>query len=145
MIFFSLSFHYYHCFHNLLVDCTREAAVHQDGEFENFSTTLLQHCWSFLHSLVTFHKALLQSLLCIHGELKRRWLPRLAANSSCLPPFSIAVWTHDNRSSGDALLYVWSARILIYIYANLNVYIQIFIVRQDLAEYAQILMYIHEF
>ena len=67
------------------------AAVHQDGEFENFSTTLLQHCWSFLHSLVTFHKALLQSLLCIHGELRRRWLPRLAANSSFWPPFSVAV------------------------------------------------------
>ena len=37
--------------HNLLVDCTTEAAVCQQyhGELENFSTTLLQHCWSYLH------------------------------------------------------------------------------------------------
>ena len=66
-------------------------------------------------TLMSFHNALLQALLFIQGELRRRWIPRLAANSSCLPPFSVSVWTHDNRSSGDVLLYVWSARILIYI------------------------------
>ena len=63
-----LALHHYHCFHNSLVDCITGAAVRQHREFENFSTTLLQHCWSYLHWLVTFHEALLLSRLCKHGE-----------------------------------------------------------------------------
>lgn len=105
-----------------LVDCTTEAVVHQHGEFENFSTTLPQYCWSYLHWLVIFHKTLLVSWLCKHSEPKRIWLPRLAAaNSPCLLPIFVTVWKHDNRSSSHAFLYVQTAQILMYIKNLINV------------------------
>ena len=71
--------------------------------------------------------------------------------------FSIAVWKHDNRSSGHAFLYVRTARILMYIYkswwiyTNLAVNIRILIyiyeswcIHTNLDVYIRILMYIYK-
>ena len=54
LILISLSFHCYHCFHNSLVDCTKEAAVHQHGKkktLENSSSTLLAEVISSVMAL----------------------------------------------------------------------------------------------
>ena len=115
LILISLSFHHYHCFHNSLVDCTKEAAVHQHGEKKNSRQLFFNIAsWShfFCHGSVNTAKQGGDGfLICCH--------------------FSVAVWKHDNRSSGHAFLYVRTARILMSIYeswclyTNLDVYITV--------------------
>ena len=140
LILISLSFHFYHCFHNSLVDCTKEAAVHQYGKKNSRQLFFNIASWSyfFCHGSVNTAKQGGDGfLICYH--------------------FSIAVWKHDNRSSGHTFLYVWTARILMYIYeswciyTNLAVYIRILLyiyeswcIYSNLAVYIRILMYIYE-
>ena len=128
--FFSwVSFHYYYCFHNSLVGCTNEAAVHQHGEKKNSRQLFFNIAsWSyfFCHGSVNTRKQGGHgSLICCH--------------------LSIAVWKHDNRSSGHTFLYVWTARILMYIY-NLDVYIyeSWCIYYTNLDGYIRILLYTYE-
>ena len=142
LILIFLSFYFYHCFHNQsLVDCTKEAAVHQHGKKRKNSQQLFKIAsWSlfFCHGSVNTAKQGEDGfLICCH--------------------FSIAVWKHDNRSSGHAFLYVRIARILMYIYeswciyTNLDVYIRILMyiyesccIYTNLDVYIRILMYIYE-
>ena len=49
LILISLSFYYYHCFHNSLVDCTKEAAVHQHGQKRKNSQQLFFNIASWSH------------------------------------------------------------------------------------------------
>ena len=136
LILISLSFYYYHYFHNSRVDCTKEVAVHQHGKKRKHSQQLFFDIasWShfFCHDSVNTAKQGEEDgfLICFH--------------------FTIAVWKHDNRSSGRAFLYVRTARILIYIYkswciyTNLAVYIQSWCIYTNLAVYIRILTYIYE-
>ena len=116
LILISLSFHFYHCFHNSLVDCTKEAAVHQHGEKISRQLFFNIASWSyfFCHGSVNTAK-----------QGGARWLPHLL-------PFYGRRLKHDNGSKGHAFLYVRTARILMHIYescciyTNLDVYIRIF-------------------
>ena len=121
----------------MLVDCTKEAAVHQHGKKKRKNSQQLFFniaSWShfFCHGSVNTAKQGEDGfLICCH--------------------FSIAVWKHDNRSSGHAFLYVRTARILMYIYkswciyTNLAVYIRILMyIYESWCIYIQILMYIYE-
>ena len=130
------------CFHNSLVDCTKEAAVHQHGEKNSPQLFFNIASWSYFYchgSLNTAKQGGDGFLICCH--------------------FSIAVWKHDNRSSGHAFLYVWTARILILkyccesccVYTNLDVYIQILLyiyeswcIYTNLDVFIRILMCIYE-
>ena len=59
--------------------------------------------------------------------------------------FSVAVWKHDNRSSGHAFLYVRTARILMYIYTQISMYIyESCCIYTNLDVYTRILMYIYK-
>ena len=114
LILISLSFHFYHCFHNSFVDCTKEAAVHQHGKKNSRQLFSNMASWSYFFcrgSVNTVKQGGDGFLICCY--------------------FSIAVWKHDNWPSGHTFLYVWTARILMYIYkswciyTNLNVYITV--------------------
>ena len=146
LILISLSFHFYHCFHNSLVDCTKEAAVHQYGEKNSRQLFFNIASWSyfFCHGSVNTAKQGGDGfLVCCH--------------------FSIAVWKHNNRSSGHTFLCLNCTnldvyiRILMYIYescciyTNLDVYIRILLyiyesccIYTNLDVNIQILMYIYE-
>ena len=121
LILISLSFHFYHCFNNSFVDCTKEAAVHQHREKRNSRQLFFNIAsWSYFFCYGSVNTAKQGGdgfLICCH--------------------FSIAVWKHDNWSSGHTFLYVWTVRILMYIYKSCCVY-------TNLDVYIRILMYIYE-
>ena len=141
LILISLSFHYYHCFLNSVVDCTKEAAVHQNGGKNARQRFFNIARWShfFCHGSVncTAKQGVDGFLIC------------------CLS--SLAVWKHDNRSSGHTnctnlnvyirtLMYFYESY---WIYTNLDVYIRISIyiyeswcIYTNLNVYIRILMYI---
>ena len=135
LILISLSFHFYHCFHNSLVDCTKEAAVHQHGKKNSRQLFFNIASWSYF--------------FC-HGSVNTA--KEEMASSFAAVLFSIAVWKHDNRSSGHTFPYVWTAPILMYIYkswciymyTNLDVCIRILLYIYEFDVYIRILLYIYE-
>ena len=132
LILISLSFHFYHCFHNSLVGCTKAAAaaaaaVHQHGKKNSRQLFFNIASWSyfFCHGCVNTAKQGGDGfLICCHS--------------------SIAVWKHDNRSSGHTFLYVWTARILMYIIQILMYIYESWCIYTNLHVYIRIFMYIYE-